>query len=642
MDYIRAVIYCRCSTEEESQVEALKNQVQESEACVLVQGWHMVDRYVESKSGTTMKGRDEYIRLYEDLLTNRFDVIVIKSQDRLMRNVKDWYLFLDRMQRHGKRLYIYLEHKFYTTDDSLITGIKAILAEDYSRELSKKINHAHRNRQKNGGKAMLTSRTFGYQKLPDGTVAVVEEEAEIVREIFSYCIAGHGSRTIANIYNNQGYRKKTGTGFSSNSVRRIIRNPLYMGTIVMNRRHYDFETKREIRLPPEEWIYGTGQVPAIVTAEEWEQANALVTARARKYHRDGCYPKSGSLGQYALSGKLICAKCGQPYYRVHRRSYKDHEQMVVEWKCSTYLSKGRKEFGCRNQIRKIEKRFQEGCDNVHLDEKALFKVLEEVCREYYYDLTTQDKGSIIEHAISLLRKTLEEKKGSHALHRAESEEARLRDQKERLLTKLLDGVISDQDYQKRNQLIEQKLESVQMEKEELARQEIEILDLEQRIDKIRLRLENGGIETTTVGQMLQDIEKIVVHEWQLEIRFDPLKILKLSTGKADAASARQGVIASHDLSESFTVWVDYPFPPETERGRYLDRRRILKIVKAKPELTVKQVAEELGESPYMVRNRFEELIFGGYLRFDGKGGHGVWEVLKELPDKEMSRIAGGL
>ena len=352
MDDIRAVIYCRCSTEEESQVEALQNQIQESEECVMAQGWRLVDRYVESKSGTTTKGRDEYMRLYEDLLSDRFDVIVIKSQDRLMRNVKDWYLFLDRMQRHGKRLYIYLEHKFYTTDDSLITGIKAILAEDYSRELSKKINNAHRNRQRNGGKTMLTSRTFGYQKLSDGTVAMVEEEAEIVREIFAYCIAGHGSRTIANLYNNQGYRKKTGTGFSSNSVRRIIRNPLYMGTIVMNRRHYDFETKREIRLPPEEWIYGTGQVPAIVTAEEWEQANALVTARARKYHRDGCYPKSGSPGQYALSGKLICAKCGQPYYRVHRRSYKDREQMVVEWKCSTYLSKGRKEFGCKAQIRK--------------------------------------------------------------------------------------------------------------------------------------------------------------------------------------------------------------------------------------------------------------------------------------------------
>ena len=130
----RAVIYCRCSTEEESQVDALHNQVVESEVCVREQGWSLVDRYVESKSGTTTKGRTEYNRLFEDLLLDRFDIIVIKSQDRLMRNVKDWYLFLDRMLTHGKRLFMYIERKFYSADDALITGIKAILAEEYSQK----------------------------------------------------------------------------------------------------------------------------------------------------------------------------------------------------------------------------------------------------------------------------------------------------------------------------------------------------------------------------------------------------------------------------------------------------------------------------------------------------------------------------
>ena len=127
----RAVIYCRCSTEEESQADALRKQVAESENCVREQGWVLSDRYVELKSGTTTRGRDEYNRLFEDLLSDKFDIIVIKSQDRLMRNVKDWYLFLDRMLSHEKRLFMYIEQKFYTTDDALITGIKAILAEEY-------------------------------------------------------------------------------------------------------------------------------------------------------------------------------------------------------------------------------------------------------------------------------------------------------------------------------------------------------------------------------------------------------------------------------------------------------------------------------------------------------------------------------
>lgn len=83
---MRAVIYARCSTEEESQKDALVNQVKEAKECVERMNWTLVDSYIESRSGTTTKGRTEYNRLYEDLENNLFDLIVIKSQDRLMRN----------------------------------------------------------------------------------------------------------------------------------------------------------------------------------------------------------------------------------------------------------------------------------------------------------------------------------------------------------------------------------------------------------------------------------------------------------------------------------------------------------------------------------------------------------------------------
>ena len=45
----RAVIYCRTSTTEESQLNALENQVKEAKSCVEAQGWLLVDTYVESK-----------------------------------------------------------------------------------------------------------------------------------------------------------------------------------------------------------------------------------------------------------------------------------------------------------------------------------------------------------------------------------------------------------------------------------------------------------------------------------------------------------------------------------------------------------------------------------------------------------------
>ena len=333
------MIYNRCSTEEESQKDALLKQVQESQNCVLEQGWQLVDVYVEAKSGTTRKGRCEYNRLYQDLQRDSFDIIVIKSQDRLMRNTKDWYLFLERMQKNGKRLYMYLEHKFYSPEDALITGIKAILAEEYSRELSKKINNAHRNRQKEGKHFVLTSQTYGFRKLPDKSIALDEAEAEMVRTIFKLSANGYGTHSIAAILYQNGYRNRNGNMLSPSRIRNMLRNPVYKGTVVQNRQHFDFESKQVVKNRQSEWIVHKDAVPAIVEPDLFEKANQGLDSRKRGNNRKIICGKDTNPGNYSLSGKISCGICGSPFYRTVRRK-KDGQ--AVEWKCSNYLLNGRK------------------------------------------------------------------------------------------------------------------------------------------------------------------------------------------------------------------------------------------------------------------------------------------------------------
>ena len=48
----RAVIYCRCSTEEECQKDALIRQAAEARECVRRLNWSLEDEYIESRSGT--------------------------------------------------------------------------------------------------------------------------------------------------------------------------------------------------------------------------------------------------------------------------------------------------------------------------------------------------------------------------------------------------------------------------------------------------------------------------------------------------------------------------------------------------------------------------------------------------------------
>ena len=489
----RAVIYCRCSTEEESQTDALRKQVAESENCVREQGWVLSDRYVELKSGTTTRGRDEYNRLFEDLLSDKFDIIVIKSQDRLMRNVKDWYLFLDRMLSHEKRLFMYIEQKFYTTDDALITGIKAILAEEYSRELSKKINNAHRSRQKNGGKAMLTSRTFGFLKRADGSVEVIEEEAAIIRKIYAYSAAGYGSRAISSMFLEQGYVKRTGNPLTAACVARIIRNPLYKGTMIMNRRHYDFETKKTVKIPKEQWIYMNKAAPAIVDEDLWSQANQAMTDRAAYFHRHEIFQKDGRTGQYALSGKIVCCQCGKPYYRTWRHRYADREHPVIEWKCSTYLEKGRSDAAGRAEIRKEAPGFTSGCDNIHLNENTVLDLLRQISSGYCA-VKGLDKERIAGHTVRILRDILGGMPARQAYGKVKKEEKRLEAQKDVLLTKLLNGVISDRDYRKKNGALEKELAGLQAQKDNLKQLEWQSRSPEHRIEPAGKRgiRESGG------------------------------------------------------------------------------------------------------------------------------------------------------
>ena len=76
--------YARVSTQEEQQLKALPKQIEECRSCIKSNKWILVDEYIdEGKSGTKIKGRNEYQRLLEDLYADKFDIIVSKDQDRL-------------------------------------------------------------------------------------------------------------------------------------------------------------------------------------------------------------------------------------------------------------------------------------------------------------------------------------------------------------------------------------------------------------------------------------------------------------------------------------------------------------------------------------------------------------------------------
>ncbi len=468
---VRIGVYNRCSTEEEAQINALEIQAAESLEIIenrSAEGWIMTEQYIESESGTTVQKRKEYLRMIEDIEAGRFDVIMVKSIDRLARNTKDWYLFLDCLVRNHTRLYLYLENKFYQSEDALVSGIKAILAEEFSKELSAKIKNAHKRRQQKQTGYNITREMFGWDKISKDVYEVNKEEAEYFYMACHLVEEGYGFRRIGNALYEAGARNKDGSRISEVQWRKMLRSERAYGTMILHKEEYDFETKKRKKLPPEEWIRIENALPPLITEDYHKKMLFLLDERAKQQRKNLRRPNNA--GKYILSGKIICGCCGSVYYRTGRkRKIQEEKENQNIWKCSKYLREGN-----------YHPAKQTGCGNVKIEETELLQKITFFYRENYDKNVFEkwEKGDkiLVEEISNLLRQVL-------GGNEAEGEEAefskkrkKLHQEKERLLKKLLDDVISDEDYKRYRSRLEAEevlLESkhVKMQKEQAKRQE---------------------------------------------------------------------------------------------------------------------------------------------------------------------------
>lgn len=604
------MIYARCSTEEESQKDALVKQVAEAKECVHQKEWILVDVYVESRSGTTTKGRKEYNRLYEDILQDKFDIVVIKSQDRLMRNTKDWYLFVDRLTTQGKKLYMYIENKFYSADDALITGIKAILAEEYSRELSKKINNAHKGRQRNNGTVIITQHAYGFKKLPDKSVVLVPEEAEVKKRMYELFAEGYGSRTIAAILKNEGILNRKGKPFDATAITRMVRNPMNKGTVVMNKKHFDFDTKKTFTVPEEERFVYENKVPRIVSDELWEKANKQIDKRTMTRQKPEEKTIGVNPGKYPWSGKIVCGLCGKPYYRrMYRRG--SNKEKVYQWKCKQYLDTGRNT-GKRNrpQLHKAQLEDVAGCDNVHLDENTFNELMENVLVNQYQ----ADKEQIMKNMRKILKKSLKEDDLQQEMDKLLLQRDKISDQMSKLLDKLLDDIIDNASYKEKQEQLQNQMDCIQENIRQLERKRAKEKDAKSRIAHIeKIMNEKRFFEKAMVNGMTKEINRILIYPTYMEI--------ELSNSKISGTSEEERINGIQKKK------IEYGnlFNPREQKKEEL--QKTVDYIREHPDCIIREAAEEFGMSLGGMQQRIRKLRKQGRIRFVGKSGKGYWEVV---------------
>ena len=567
---VRVAIYNRCSTEDEAQVNALAIQAEESREVAERNGWLITGHYIESESGTTTRKRTEYQKMLEDMEEDIFDVIMIKSIDRLTRSTKDWYLFLDKLIRCRKRLYIYIDRKFYTAEDNLITGIKAILAEDFSRELSKKIRNAHHRRQEKKTGLNITNEMFGWDRISSDRYVINEAEASRYREAFRMVEEGKGFYSIANYMYEQGVRSKNGKRIADVQWRKMIYSPRAYGTVVLHKEEYDFDRKKKIALPPEEWIYVNDALPPIVTRKYHDEIMDILEKRKAK---QGHVSRSATGG---FSGKIVCASCGSPYYRVYNDTKHGKE---VYFRCS----------GKRRQI---------PCTCKSVREKDLEQILDRVGNKEF-GAFSNSIPALTEMATDMIKTVFSEVHSDGGRKDLGKECQKIEEKKEVLFHMLMEHTISEKDFEKYYGELEQRKQTLEKQEECFQGNRLTNIDKALRMDKV--------IQKAIVKVYMEALEHIVVY---------PQDRLEFCFGRTQWNE------------QTVIVKADYIRENETEQKRREIGDRILKCFQEDPNRKLKDIYKDFDRGESYINGVVKQLKEEGKLQYirSGNSHTGIWKV----------------
>lgn len=278
----------------------------------------------------------------------RAHVVVIEHLDRLSRNA-DWHqgYLLDEMKQFGLRTVFWKQ--FSSRIERVVMGAVAQTGME-NEKLRMAQGNLHKARD---GRVtahfrlwIQTGNSFGNEgpaAKRDTHYGIREDEAQVVRYIFQKVLEGYPLRRIAILLEGNYPPPRRFSHWEPKMIEIIVKREVYKGEFIA---HRSMQVKipgtsrtagitdlnpetvlRKIQRPREEWI--VVPVPAIVTPEDWEQANKLISKNQGR--REAREP-------YLLTGLITCATCGYRYIggrRVVISGKKQNKISLTRYRCAS-------------------------------------------------------------------------------------------------------------------------------------------------------------------------------------------------------------------------------------------------------------------------------------------------------------------
>ncbi|WP_078549309.1 recombinase family protein [Litchfieldia alkalitelluris] len=360
-------LYCRVSTDEQAREGvSLDEQQERLKAYCRAMGWGDVPLiFVDDGYSAKNLDRPQLNKLLDLVSKGKISRILVTKLDRLSRRLLDLLKLIDDFQQQQVS-FISISESFDTNTPSgrLTLQVLGAVAE-FERERIRERVFDNMLHAANQGK-WLSQSPYGYD-LKDKELVINEDESKIVKLIYeNYLQKGMGYYSIAKELNEKGVPSKQKKEWSIRSVKILLTNPVYKGTLVWNRT--DRSKKKQTEKNDDEWVVVDHTHPAIIDAETWESVQ-------KRINKKNIHPRSKT-SPHLLGGILKCGNCGAAM-SISWHGPKTNRRRV--YRCSANKNKGTctsKSFDATD----VESWFKEGLFNLskELDQKYVFMLVSQV------------------------------------------------------------------------------------------------------------------------------------------------------------------------------------------------------------------------------------------------------------------------
>ncbi|MDE6276145.1 MAG: recombinase family protein [Clostridia bacterium] len=309
-----AVVYARYSSDSQTE-QSIEGQLRVCQQYAQNNDILIVDTYIDRAMTGTNDARPDFQRMIKDSHKRQWDFVIVYKLDRFSRNKYETTIHKHTLRENGVKVLSAMENIPDTPEGIILESLLEGMNQYYSAELSQKVLRGLKESYLKGN---FTGgyKVYGYDVV-DHKPVINQEEAEIVKEIFSKFANGHSGKSIADDLIARGIRTKTGHYLDSKKLYKIIANTKYIGKV----QHGDT-------------VY-TNIYPAIIDETTWQSVQNI--RNANKHKPGSKKPKFGFL----LSGKLICGDC-----RTFMVGESGKSKNTDIYKYYTCLSRRRKKMKC--------------------------------------------------------------------------------------------------------------------------------------------------------------------------------------------------------------------------------------------------------------------------------------------------------